>query len=143
MTHWNLFEVAMDKTPVEIPVGLPDIAQLVSTARATGNVQVVKQVFDGLTVDVRIGLATTRRQRRKTGILATDDPLFQLDRHMPEMSASEAANPPVSSDTYRYLAETYIPPSERAHALPGHSDPTWRSTPRRSPLRSGRGWRAP
>ena len=103
----------MDKTPADIPAGLPDIAQLVSAARATGQVQVVRQVFDGLTVDVRVGTESPRRPRRKTGILATDDPLFQLDRHMPEMSASEAANPPVSSDKYRYIAETYNPPSER------------------------------
>ena len=85
-------EVSMDKTPADIPARLPDIAQLVSAARATGQVQVVRQVFDGLTVDVRVGTASPRRPRRKTGILGADDPLFQLDRLMPERSASEAVD---------------------------------------------------
>ena len=102
----------MDKTSADISAGLPDIAQLVSAARATGQVQVVRQVLDGLTVDVRVGTVSPRRTRRKTGILGADDPLFQLDRHMPERSGSEAVDPPVSSDKYRYLAETHNPPNE-------------------------------
>ncbi|NDF55992.1 MAG: hypothetical protein EB145_17715 [Proteobacteria bacterium] len=51
----------MDKTPADIPAGLPDIAQLVSAARATGQVQVVRQVFDHDGVDRQVGVGAQKQ----------------------------------------------------------------------------------